>query len=130
MRRAAVVLLGWGGLLALMTALFVPFSSVKGPFGLHWIEYVMLASASGACLLAGGTVWLLDARAGPRERPREIAESSFATATLVVGLALALLGAGFGLWLILIGAGVTALGGGALVREERARRRVRRDVLR
>jgi hypothetical protein len=57
-----------------------------------------------------------------------IADGSFATATLIVGLALALVGAGFGLWLILIGAGVTMLGVGGLVREGRARRRAQRSA--
>jgi hypothetical protein len=38
------------------------------------------------------------------------------------------LGAGFGLWLILIGAGVTALGVGGLARERRARRRAQRSA--
>jgi len=111
-----------------MTALQAPFASVKGPFGLHPIEYVMLGSASIGCLLAGAVVWALDTRAGPDESPRVIADGSLATATLTVGLALALLGAGFGLWLILIGAGVTALGLGGLVREGLARRRAQRSA--
>lgn len=128
MRRAAIVLVGWGLLLAAMTALQAPFASVKGPFGLHPIEYIMLGSASAACLLAGVTVWTLDERAGSGEAPRTIADGSFATAVLIVGLALALLGAGFGLWLILIGAAVTMLGMGGLVREGRARRRARRSA--
>ena len=51
------------------------------------------------------------------ERPRLITDSSFATVTLVAGVALALLGAGFGLWLILIGVGV----GAARPRRGRAR---------
>jgi hypothetical protein len=127
-RRAAIVLVGWGLLLAVMTALQAPFASVKGPFGLHPIQYIMLGSASAGCLLAGVTVWVLDVRAGPGESPRVIADGSFATATLIVGLALALVGAGFGLWLILIGVGVTALGAGGLVREGRARRRAQRSA--
>lgn len=128
MRRAGIVLVGWGLLLAVMTALQAPFASVKGPFGLHPIEYVMLGSASAACLIASVVVWALDVRAGPDESPRVIADGSFATAALTVGLALALLGAGFGLWLILIGAGVTALGVGGLAREKRARRRAQRSA--
>jgi hypothetical protein len=106
-----------------MTALQTAFSSVPGPFGTHTIEYAMLGSAAGLCLMTGLIVWLLDARAGAEEPVRTIADGSFATATLVVGLALALLGAGFGLWLILIGAGTVALGAGGVVRETRARRR-------
>jgi hypothetical protein len=127
-RRAAIVFLGWGLLLAVMTALQAPFASVKGPFGLHPIEYIMLGGASAGCLLVGVGVWALDARAGSGESPRVIADDSFATAALVLGLALALLGAGFGLWLILIGAGVTMLGVGGLVREGRARRRAQRSA--
>lgn len=130
MRRAAIVLVGWGFLLVVMTVLQAPFASIRGPFGLHPIEYVMLGSAAGLCLIAGVVVWVLDARTGPGESPRAIADGSFATAALIVGLALALVGAGFGLWLILIGAGVIALGVGGLVREGRARRRAQRSVTR
>jgi hypothetical protein len=127
-KRAAIVLIGWGALLAAMTALQGAFSSIRGPLGLHWIEYVMLGSAALACVIAGLLVWALDTRHGTGERPRAITDGSFATATLIAGLALALLGAGFGLWLILIGAGVTALGAGGLVREARAQRRHRRGA--
>lgn len=122
MRRGAIVLLGWGLWLGVMTALQAPFRSIKGPFGVRWIEAAMLGGAAAACLLAGLMLWALDSRRGVSERPRVLASDSFATATLVAGLALALLGAGFGLWLILIGAGVSALGGGGLLRETLARR--------
>jgi hypothetical protein len=122
-RRGAIVLLGWGLWLGVMTALQAPFRSIKGPFGVHWIEAAMLGGAALACLLAGLVLWALDSRRGMGERPRVLASDSFATATLIAGFALALLGAGFGLWLILIGAGVSALGGGGLVRETLARRR-------
>lgn len=122
MRRAAIVLLGWGVWLGVMTGVQAAFRSIRGPLGVHWIEAVMLGSAALACVLAGLTLWVIDERAGEGERPRVLASQSLATATLVTGLALALLGAGFGLWLILIGAAVTALGAGGLVREARARR--------
>jgi hypothetical protein len=122
-RRAAIVLIGWGSWLAVMTAVQAAFRSVHGPFGVHWIEAVMLGGAAGACVLGGLVLWRLDARRGAGERARMLASDSFATATLVAGLALALIGAGFGLWLILIGSGVSALGAGGLVRETLARRR-------
>lgn len=130
MKRGPIVLLGWGLWLGVMTALQAPFRSIKGPFVVHWIEAVMLGAAAAACLLVGLMLWALDSRHGVSERPRVLASDSLATATLIAGLALALLGAGFGLWLILIGAGVSALGGGGLVREMLARRRVSdgRDV--
>jgi len=125
MKRAAIVLIAWGAWLALMTAAQLPFSTIRGPFGLHGIEPIMLGSSSGACLLAGALLWWIDTRRrDTRESPQAITDESLATGMLIVGLTLALLGAGFGLWLILIGAGVTALGGGGLVRESRARKRV------
>jgi hypothetical protein len=110
-----VVLLAWAALLALLVV-------AQLPFGPRWIELTMLATATGACLMCGALLWLVDVRRAG-ERPRLLADDSFATATLVVGCALALVGAGFGLWLILIGGGVAALGVGGLVREQLARRR-------
>jgi hypothetical protein len=98
-------------------------TAVQAPFGPRVIEFAMLGSASAACLIAGLALWALDIRRGADERPRVITDASLATVTLVVGLALALLGAGFGLWLILIGAGVAALSGGGLVHEARTSRR-------
>lgn len=123
MRRASIVLLGWGVWLGVLTAVQAPFRAIKGPLGVHWIEAAMLGGAALACFVGGLFIWAIDARAGAGERSRLVSNDSFATTTLIAGLALALLGAGFGLWLILIGAGVTALGLGGLVREGLARRR-------
>jgi hypothetical protein len=127
MRRAAVVLLAWGAWLGALTAVQLAFAPVRPhSVGLHPIEYELLGGASAACLLAGLALWWLERRRGALERPRAIPDDSVAAATLATGLALALLGAGFGLWLILLGTGVAALGTGGLVREARARRRTRR----
>jgi hypothetical protein len=123
MRRAAIVLIAWGAWLGAMTAVQAAFRSVHGPFGVHWIEAVMLGGAATTCMLVGLALWALDTRRAAGERARMLASDSFATAALVAGLALALIGAGFGLWLVLIGAGVTALGAGGLARETLARRR-------
>jgi hypothetical protein len=69
-------------------------------------------------------MWALDTRGiAPEERSRAVNNDSVATMTLIAGLALVLLGAGFGFWLILIGAGVSALGLGGLIRETLARHR-------
>lgn len=119
MRRAAVVLLVWGLWLGVLTAL-------QAVFAPKLIQFGVPAVASAACLLAGLIVWVLDARQGQGERPRLLADGSLATVALVVGVAVALLGAGFGLWLILIGAGIVALGLGGVVREQRARARTLR----
>jgi O-antigen/teichoic acid export membrane protein len=113
--RAAIVLIAWGAWLGVATA-------AQAPFHPHVIEYALLGGASAATLLCGLLLWVVDAHERDR-RVRAIPGGSIATATLVSGLALALIGAGFGLWLILIGAGVAALGAAGLVREERARRR-------
>ena len=123
MRTAAVVLLGWGVWLGLLTA-------VQAPFGPRWIVPVMLAAAAAACLLAGGGVWALELRARRRRAATEgrlIGNSSYAVMTLTVGASLALIGAGFGLWLILMGAGIAALGAGGVVREMLGRRRASRE---
>lgn len=119
MKRAAVVLLVWGLWLAVLTALQAVFAPKP-------IQVGVPAVASAACVLAGLVVWALDGRQGWGERPRLIADGSLATIALVVGVAVALLGAGFGLWLILIGAGILALGLGGVVREQRARARTLR----
>lgn len=123
MRRASIVLIAWGLWLGALTAVQAAFRSVRGPLGVHWIEAAMLGGAATACLLGGVLLWALEARGDGAERPRVLASDSVATTTLIAGLALALLGAGFGLWLILIGAGVSAMGLGGLVRETLARRR-------
>ncbi len=119
MRRAAVVLLAWGLWLGALTAL-------QAVFAPKLIQFSIPALASAACVTAGLALWALDARHGRGERPRLITDSSLATVTLTVGLAVALLGAGFGLWLILIGAGIIALGLGGVVREQRTRARTLR----
>ncbi|HEX5307563.1 MAG TPA: hypothetical protein VFW38_00615 [Solirubrobacteraceae bacterium] len=116
MRRAAIVLIGWGVWLGALTTLQAVFEP-------KLIQFSIPAIASTACVIAGIVVWSLDTHRGSQERTRLITDSSLATVTLIVGLAVALLGAGFGLWLILIGAGIAALGFGGVVREQRARTR-------
>ncbi len=135
MKRAAIVLLGWGAWLGALTAVLLPFTGERPrSYAVHPIEYWMLGGSSGACLAAGLVLWRIDARRRARaaaaagEPPRLIPDDSLAAMTLASGLALALLGAGFGLWLVLIGAGVVALGAGGLLREGRARRRTLRRL--
>ena len=115
-RRGAIVLLVWGLWIGLATA-------PQALFGPRQQQFEMCSIASTACLLCGLGLSALDVRAARPDPPRVLADSSFATAALVCGLAIALLGAGYGYWLCLIGAGVTALGAGGLIREALARRR-------
>lgn len=119
MKRAAIVLLVWGAWLGVLTGLQAAFEP-------KLIQFAIPAVAAAACILAGLALWALEVYRGHEERPRLITDSSLATATLVLGVALALLGAGFGLWLILIGAAVGGLGLGGIVREQRARGRTLR----
>jgi hypothetical protein len=120
-RRAAVVLFAWGLWLAVLTG-------VQAVFAPKLIQFSIPAVASATCVAAGLVVWALDAHQARGKRPRLITDSSIATVTLVFGLAVTLLGAGFGLWLILIGAGILALGLGGVIREQRARSRTLRRM--
>lgn len=115
LKRAGIVLLVWGLWIGIATA-------PQAIFGPRQQQFEMCSIASTACLLCGLGLWALDARHVAQDAPRLLADSSFATATLICGLAVALLGAGYGYWLCLIGAGLTALGAGGLVREALARR--------
>jgi hypothetical protein len=56
----------------------------------------------------------------PNDTLRVVPELSLATTLVAVALALAAAAAIFGLWLLLIAAGLAALGAGGLVRELRA----------
>jgi hypothetical protein len=56
-------------------------------------------------------------------RPRRLAESSLATVAIVIGIAMAVNGLTFGLFLILIGAQVAALGVAGLIRQHVVDRR-------
>lgn len=143
-RRGGVLPLAWGAWLGTLCA-------VQAIFGPRWIEFTMLGTASGAALLAGTAIWGLDARRRRRAdahtsstvqaQPEEpwvptveeegetlAPDSSVASAALVIGLAVALVGASFGLWLWLIGGGIAVLGLGGLVRENLERRRIRRRI--
>jgi hypothetical protein len=118
-RRAAVVLFVWGLWLAVLTGVQVVFAP-------KLIQFAIPAVASAACVLVGLAVWALDVRQGDVDEPRLITDSSVATVALVLGAAVALIGAGFGLWLILIGVGIVALGLGGVIREQRGRSRALR----
>ncbi len=124
MKRAAIVFVAWGAWLGVWTAVQMLF--LHATFPERTLQWVMLGGASAGALATGFGIWRLDRRhrAGPWERL--IANESAATATFTVGLAMALLGASFGLFLLLIGGGIAALGCGGLVREGLARGRAAR----
>jgi hypothetical protein len=92
------------------------------------IQWVMLGGASAAAIATGSVAWQIGrARDARTPRPRLITDQSVATAAFAVGAAVALLGASFGLFLVLIGGGLAALGLGGLLREGIARRRSARQ---
>jgi hypothetical protein len=122
MRRSAIVFVAWGLWLGVWTAVQLLF--LKATFPERTIQWVMLGGAAAGATATGVAVWRLGRtrRAAPTQL---IADESAATAALAVGVAVALVGASFGLFLLLIGAGIASLGLGGLVREQIARGRDR-----
>lgn len=121
LRRSAVVLIAWGLWLGALTAIQAAF--VVQPF-VKWFLVGLLGGASFAVLTCGVAVLVRDLLRRRATLPvSTIVESSAATVTIVAGVALAILGANFGLWAAAIGGGLALLGVGGIVREERARRR-------
>src|SRR5437879_3021680 len=102
MRHAGTVLVVWGAWLGVLTTALIPFTGIRGPFGVHAIEAIKLGGSAFACAAVGSALWVADARRRRvAECPQLVTENSFATATLIARLSLVLLGAGFGLWLVL-----------------------------
>jgi hypothetical protein len=111
--RPGVVVAVWGGFLCATTALQALFSGTD-----RYTVLLLGGAAAGVLVLA--VVAALAGEAGARARP--IPDLSVATAIVATGVAAMVLGAELGTWLLLIGAGVTAAGLAALVRERRAER--------
>jgi peptidoglycan/LPS O-acetylase OafA/YrhL len=102
-----------GGLLAVLAVVLV----VVGPG--DWLGYSQLAAAAaGAAAIALLGVAAERRAARPEDRGRRrLPDLSLPTVLVVVGVAVALDGLAFGLWLILIGLLIVLLGAAALVRE-------------
>jgi hypothetical protein len=124
-KRAAIIFAAWGAWLGAWTAVQLLFLDTAFPE--RTIQWVMLGGAAAAALVTGAAIWHLGARLSPERETQLITSESSASATAAVGLAILLLGASFGLFLFLIGAGVTLFGCGGIVREGRARGRLSRD---
>ena len=125
MRRSAVVFVAWGLWLGVWTAVQLLFLHATLPE--RTIQWVMLGGAAAGALTSGAAVWRLGRARRTRETVQLITDDSAATAAFAVGLAVALVGASFGLFLLLIGGGIAVLGLGGLVREQIARGRDRRQ---
>jgi hypothetical protein len=124
MRRGAIVFAAWGLWLGLWTAVQLLFLHTSFPE--RTVQWVMLGGASAGAIATGAALWQLGRVRPESPTERLIADESAATATFAVGVGLALVGASFGLFLILIGGGLAALGLGGLLREQLARGRVAR----
>ena len=119
MRTAAIVLLVW----ALLLAIHPPLMAAV--FNENPTSVLLLAGASAGTALVALFLWLARGRA-PEEDPdleRPVTEVSLASALVGIALALMLLGAQFGVWLVMIGAGLLVFGLGGVVRELAAERR-------
>jgi hypothetical protein len=103
--RPSVVILAWAGLLAALALVLLAWTRSALENGL------LFGAAAGVLLLAG-----LAIRAREPRR-RVVPDLSLPTAVAAAGLGLAIAGSAFGTWLVLIGAGVLAVGLVGLVRE-------------
>lgn len=124
MKRAAVVFAAWGAWLGVWTAVQLLF--LDATFPERTLQWVMLGGAAAAALVTSAAIWRAGARRAASGASQLITNESAASAVIAVGLGILLVGSSFGLFLLLIGAGVTVAGFGGLIREERARRRVTR----
>jgi hypothetical protein len=99
---------------------------VVAVIGWIWSDDVLppaVFTGQGVACLLGALV--LELRR-TRERPRVLPDLSYPTIAVAVGAAMMLNGVAFGLWLVLIGAGLTAAGLGGLAREYLAARKAMR----
>jgi hypothetical protein len=105
----------WAGMLAVFTALMLPFGIDA------YSPWLLGGAAAGTLVLA-----LLAARAEPRRRMAvDVPDLSPSPGVLALGVALLVGGTEFGTWMLLLGAGVLVLGLALLARELRSERRAR-----
>lgn len=94
--------------------------------GWVWSESVLPPAVfTGQAVVCLGAALVLELRR-ERERPLRIPDLSYSTSAVGIGAATMLNGVAFGLWLVLIGAGIVAFGLGGLLREHLAARRAER----
>jgi hypothetical protein len=120
-RQGAILLVIWGFVLALI---MLPMPTI---FHEDPTSPLLLGGSGAVCALAGAAVFLFRRRA-PEEDPdpeRRVTDVSMASALAGVAVALVALGVQFGIWLVIIGAGLFAFAVGGIVRERLAERRLR-----
>jgi hypothetical protein len=117
MNRAAVPLLAWATLLTVLAAVLWVWSTDHVP-------PAIFSAAAGVAWLVGLYAVLRPGRR-PRLRVRPELDLSFSSVLVAIALAMLVLGALVGEWLVLIGAGVLLAGLIGVAREIRAERRYR-----
>jgi hypothetical protein len=120
-RHAALVVLGWGLLNGLI---LIPMPTIFGENAFPTIQYAAVPIATA---IVAALIWIFRGGA-EREDPdveRLVPDASLASALVGVAIALMVLGAAFGVWLTIVGAGLAVLGLGGIARELRAERRER-----
>jgi hypothetical protein len=123
--RAGQVLLAWSALIGAWTVMLWIWSGDALSVGLFGAATLTMATiGTGAILL--GRRRLREAGSEPIGEVRALPELSMGTFALAAGLAGMAFGAVFGLFMVLIGAGLALAGAGRLVTERRAERGVGR----
>jgi hypothetical protein len=113
-----LVVAAWG-------AFVVALSAVQFAYSVHPLQFALLAGAGGAAVLVGIALWWTGRRTGPARVA--VVELSLPAALAGVAIVMGCLGAEYGLWLILIAAGLFLLAVGGVARELRAERRELED---
>jgi hypothetical protein len=117
MNRAAVPLLAWATLLTVLAAVLWVWSTDHVP-------PAIFSAGAGVAWLVGLYAVLRPGRR-PRLRVRPELDLSFSSVLVAIALAMLVLGALVGEWLVLIGAGALLAGLIGVAREIRAERRYR-----
>lgn len=100
--------------------------AVVAIIGWIWSEDVLPPAVFTGQAIACIAIAVFIARRELSDRVRALPDLSYATVAVGLGASAMLSGVAFGLWLVLIGAGITAFGLGGLVREHLAARRALR----
>jgi heme A synthase len=120
--RAGQVLLGWSALIGTWTVMLGIWSGDEVPVALFGAATLTMATLGVAVLVLGRR------RSAPEESERvgevrAVPDLSLGTFALAAGLTAMALGAVFGLFMVLMGAGLALAGAGRLASERRAERR-------
>jgi hypothetical protein len=113
--RAAVPLFLWAGLLTVLTVVLWVWTSDELP-------PAIFSAAAGVAWLVGFYALV---RHAPAPAVRATPDLSLASVMVAVAVAMLVIGALVGPWLVLIGAGALVIGLGGVARELLAQRRVR-----